>query len=168
MAALEYLSALALLISLAAAAGRCQCGWRVKDPPAYFTHRIHNDFSKYPDAKDLNWNPTSASFAESWMVMDYNYPADNLAVRRDKRYASENVEIKDGQLIFTQRAYSDADFQANKAVSVAALQKRAVDVLHGTFRATMKIEGHKGGSVGSFFWYSVSLPPISWDLLTSW
>ena len=65
--------------------------------------------------------------------------------------ALENVQIEDGNLVLIQRAYSEEDAEARNAVGVAGIQSKTLDILHGTFRTTMKIEGANGGSVASFF-----------------
>jgi len=56
-----------------------------------------------------------------------------------------------------QRAYSKLDYDRFNPVSIAGIQTRATDILHGTFQVEMKLEGYNGGSCASFFWYHASV-----------
>lgn len=61
-----------------------------------------------------------------------------------------------------QKGYSKADQERFNHVSIAGMQTRATDILHGTFRIEMKVEGYNGGSCASFFWYHVCMPAFPW------
>lgn len=52
------------------------------------------------------------------------------------------------------------DHERFNPVSIAGMQTRATNILHGTFRIEMRLEGYSGGSCASFFWYHVS-PGVS-------
>lgn len=54
-----------------------------------------------------------------------------------------------------QKGYSDLELEKFDPVHIAGMQTHATDILHGTFRAEMKLEGYNGGSCASFFWYHV-------------
>jgi hypothetical protein len=141
------------ILHLAQAGGLpiCPCGWRTETGEMY-THRIYNNFKEYPDVTvDILTDPQAKSFTEEFLINGYPRPADNPAIRVDMQFSPENVQIEDGNLVLIQRAYSEEDAEARNAVGVAGIQSKTLDILHGTFRTTMKIEGANGGSVASFF-----------------
>jgi hypothetical protein len=141
------------ILHLAVAGGlpKCPCGWRLSTGEHY-THRIHNNFKDYPDViKDILTNPVAKPFTDEFLINGYARPADNPTIRVDMQYSHDNVQFRDGNLLLIQRAYSAEDAIARKAVGVAGIQSRALDILHGTFRTTLKVEGATGGSVASFF-----------------
>lgn len=78
-------------------------------------------------------------------------------MRLDTKYDWTNTAIQDKHLVLRQRAYSPEDLKAYRPVSIAGIQSRAVDLLHGTYRTTFKLEGSKGGACAGFFWYRVCL-----------
>lgn len=129
----------------------CPCGWKLRDGNGLFTHRLYNDFSKFSQREDLN---------HQWLVNGYFRQSDNLAIRLSQQFDVENVQVEAGLLTLKQPGYSDEDLRQNKAISVAGIQSRTLDILHGSFRTVMKIEGATGGAVGSFFWYHVSSLPL--------
>jgi hypothetical protein len=141
------------ILHLAQAGGPpiCPCGWRAETGEMY-THRIYNNFKEYPDVTvDILTDPQAKPFTEEFLINGYPRPADNPAIRVDMQFSPENVQIEDGNLVLIQRAYSEEDAEARNAVGVAGIQSKTLDILHGTFRTTMKIEGANGGSVASFF-----------------
>lgn len=85
------------------------------------------------------------------MVYDYWQRADNPAFTIDAKYDSSNVAIHDKLLKLQQRGFTDSDRAAGKHISMAGLQSRRLDIIHGTFRSTFKVEGSSGGSCASFF-----------------
>lgn len=89
------------------------------------------------------------------MIYDYWQRADNPEIRIDAKYDSGNVKIQDKQMRLQQLGFTAADQQAGGHVSMAGLQSRRLDIIHGTFRTTFKVEGANGGSCASFFWYRV-------------
>ena len=141
------------ILHLAQAGGPsiCPCGWRTESGETY-THRIYNNFKEYSDVTgDILTDPKAKPFTDEFLINGYPRPADNPAIRVDMHFSPDNVQIEDGNLLLIQRAYSEEDFEARNAVSVAGIQSKTLDILHGTFRTTMKIEGANGGSVASFF-----------------
>lgn len=66
--------------------------------------------------------------------------------------------LQNGSLVLRQKGYSKEDRQQRNNVSVAAIASQRTDILHGSFRADIKVQGANGGSVGGFFWYHVCLP----------
>ena len=124
----------------------CACGWQLRDNRTLFTHRLHNDFSQYSYRKDLN---------RDWLINGYYRESDNFAVRQHQQFDVENVKLENGILALKQSGYSDEDRVDNKPVLIAGIQSKRIDILHGSFRTVLKIEGDSGGSVGSFFWYHV-------------
>ncbi len=87
------------------------------------------------------------------MIYDYAQPADNPKIRIDAKYDIGNVRFHDGTLQLIQRGYTDADADLadKKAISMAGIQSRRLDIIHGTFRTVFKVEGSNGGSCASFF-----------------
>lgn len=141
------------IFHLAQAGGspKCPCGWRLPTGEQY-THRIYNNFRHYSDVtKNILTDPNARPFTNEFLINGYDRPADNPTIRVDMQFSPDNVQMKDGNLILIQRAYSEEDAKARKAVSVAGIQSKTLDILHGTFRTTMKIQGANGGSVASFF-----------------
>ncbi|EXJ89817.1 hypothetical protein A1O3_02884 [Capronia epimyces CBS 606.96] len=53
----------------------CPCGWRLGEDGGAgvytYTHRLHEDFSKYPDIKFILTDPKAADFNKNWMIYDY-------------------------------------------------------------------------------------------------
>lgn len=138
-------------LALAGPSPTCPCGWQLKTGEHY-THRIYYDFDRFPDVtKDILTNPKAKPLTNAFLINGYDRPADNPDIRVDMHFSPDNVQLQDGNLILIQRAYSEADAKARKAVSVAGIQSKTLDILHGTFRTTMKIEGAHGGTVASFF-----------------
>lgn len=75
-------------------------------------------------------------------------------------FDADNVVIEDGHLRLIQQPYSEANRKAFDPVVIAGIQTKATDILYGTFRTYMKVEGATGGSCASFFWYHVSKTSI--------
>jgi hypothetical protein len=142
----SYISLLSLLFLRTSASKLCACGWKLRDSNERFTHRLYNDFSKFSRRDDLS---------HDWLVNGYFRQSDNLAIRLDQQFDTNNVQINGGLLTLKQPGYSDDDLRMSKAISVAGIQSRELKILHGSFRTVMKIEGATGGAVGSFFWYHV-------------
>ena len=140
-----------LHLALAAQAPLCPCGWKLATGEQY-THRIYKDFSRFSDVtRNIVTDRKAKPFTDEFLINGYKRPADNPDIRVDMQFSPNNVQLKDGNLLLIQRAYSQADAKARKAVSIAGIQSRTLDILHGTFRTTMKIEGTNGGTVASFF-----------------
>jgi len=148
----------ALIVGLAASslAVKCPCGWRFKTHNATYTHRLSTDFSTFADARPALDDPKAARFNGDWMIYDFEQHSDNAAIRLNAKYDFENVEIVDKHLVMKQRAFSQADFEAYRTVSMARIQSRRIDMTHGTYRTTFKLEGYHGGACAGFFWYHVS------------
>ncbi|EXJ95719.1 hypothetical protein A1O1_00843 [Capronia coronata CBS 617.96] len=56
----------------------CPCGWRLEKGHGStivstyaYTHRLHEDFSQYPDIKSILTDPEAANFNNDWMIYDY-------------------------------------------------------------------------------------------------
>jgi hypothetical protein len=143
-----YITLLSLLLIPSNASKPCPCGWKLRNGNQHFTHRLFNDFSKFSQREDLN---------RQWLVNGYFRPSDNLDIRLNQQFDIQNVQIDDNLLTLKQPGYSDADLRMNKSISVAGIQSKALEILHGSFRAVMKIDGATGGAVGSFFWYHVGI-----------
>ena len=90
------------------------------------------------------------------MIYDFWKNADNPNIRLNTKYDAQNVQIKDRLLHMVQKAYTDLNLDRWDPVSISGMQTRATDILHGTFRTELKLEGYNGGSCASFFWYHVS------------
>jgi hypothetical protein len=56
-----------------------------------------------------------------------------------------------------QRGLTQAEFDAYGTVSIAGIQSRRLDMLHGSYRTVFKLEGSHGGACAGFFWYHVSV-----------
>ena len=144
-----------------AAKVNCPCGWQLSSPspgtsPIHFTHRIYDDFSQYDDTSDLLSSPKARRFSEQWVVDGYLLPTNDPEHAHDQQFNPDSVSINSGHLLLKQLAYSDEDKALNRPVQISGIQTRTLDVLHGSFRVVLKLNGAKGGSVGSFFWYHVS------------
>ncbi len=124
----------------------CPCGWKLRSGNEHFTHHLYNDFSKFSRREDLS---------RDWLINGYFRQSDNLAIRLNQQFGVQNVQVNRGLLNLKQPGYSDEDMRQNKAISIAGVQSKALEILHGSFRTVMKIEGATGGAVGSFFWYHV-------------
>lgn len=73
------------------------------------------------------------------------------------KYDAQNVRVKNGELVMQQNGYSSMDHEHLNPVHIAGLQSKATDILHGTFRTELKLDGYDGGSCASFFWYHVGV-----------
>ena len=144
----SYIALLSFILIPSNASKLCPCGWKLRDSNEHFTHRLLNDFGKFSRREDLN---------HQWLVNGYFRPSDNLDIRLNQQFDIQNVQVGDGVLTLKQPGYSRADLHMKKAISVAGIQSRALEILHGSFRVVMKIEGATGGAVGSFFWYHVRM-----------
>ncbi|WEW59837.1 hypothetical protein PRK78_005318 [Emydomyces testavorans] len=69
-------------------------------------------------------------------------------------------------MVLRQIGYPKESILAGRNVSIASVAGQSDDVLHGSFRAEMKVEGANGGSVGAFFWYHDDLNEIDIEILT--
>lgn len=157
---LHVIFALTIGLSVCSSAVKCPCGWRFKAHNTIYTHRLSTDFSASPDARPALNDPQAASFNRDWMIYDFEQRADNPTIRLNAKYDFENVEIVDKHLIMKQRAFSQADFDAYRTVSMARIQSRRIDMTHGTYRTVFKLEGNHGGACAGFFWYRVSANSI--------
>lgn len=146
-------SVLILTLLLSRVTANCECGYIVDDTDEYFTHIIYNNFSRpAADIKD--------DFFQNWVIQTWNAtPSSHRKSTFPVLHEEENVGIQDGSLVLRQKGYSKEDRQLRSNVSVAAIASQRTDILHGSFRTVMRVEGAKGGSVGGFFWYHVSCPP---------
>lgn len=153
---ISFTTLLGLLVSSCRASRPCPCGWRLYDSHDRFTHRLFHDFSKSSQREDLD---------RHWLINGYFRQADNLDVRLNQQFEVQNVQVKNGLLTLKQQGYSDEDLRTRKPISVAGIQSRTLEILHGSFRIVMKMEGATGGAVGSFFWYHVRRPSCRTDLL---
>jgi hypothetical protein len=106
-------------------------------------------------------DPAAQPFTNQWMVYDYWQRADNPAVRIDAKYDISNVQIHDRLLKMQQLGFTVDGQKTGKHISMAGLQSRRLDIIHGTFRTTFKVEGANGGSCASFFWYRVRLSTLA-------
>jgi len=59
-----------------------------------------------------------------------------------------------------------ADFNSYATVSIAGIQSRRLDMLHGSYRTIFKVEGSSGGSCAGFFWYHDDESEIDIELVT--
>ncbi|KAI9810243.1 MAG: hypothetical protein M1827_006377 [Pycnora praestabilis] len=151
-----------LLISTAYAA--CECGYRLRDTGARYTHILANNFTTYPNATSLNTNIAVDSFSSDWTVQSWSAGSDSqdpLPRRNDEA----NVYIEDGALVMQQIGYSAQDARANQSVSIAAIVSTEQDFLHGSFRTVFKVSDDRG-SVGGFFWYHDDNNEIDIEVLT--
>lgn len=96
------------------------------------------------------------SFNDQWMVYDYWQHPDNPDIRLEAKYDVGNVRIQDKMLQLQQLGFEDSNDRKSHYVSMAGLQTRRQDIMHGTFRATFKVEGANGGSCAAWFWHRVS------------
>lgn len=156
----------ALLAGSVVYAKDCPCGWRIGRSNELYTHSIDYDFSQYPDMENLLSDKRASSFLSQWMIYDFWHNSDNPNIRLNAKYDAKNVHVRGGELHLIQKAYSDEDRQAFRATSVAGVQSREVDILHGTFRAVMKVSGATGGSCASFFWYHDDKSEIDIEAVT--
>ncbi|KIW87336.1 uncharacterized protein Z519_11972 [Cladophialophora bantiana CBS 173.52] len=65
-----------------------------------------------------------------------------------------------------QRGFSRADFDAYSTVSIAGIQSRRLDMLHGTYRTVFKVEGSEGGACAGFFWYHDDRSEVDIEVIT--
>ncbi|MCJ1374021.1 hypothetical protein MMC20_005251 [Loxospora ochrophaea] len=143
----------------------CECGYRMRDTSAYYTHHFVQDFSSYSSTPspltDLNTNPATKSFAQAFTVQSWEgqTPGDPLPRQNEL----SNVWISQESLILQQQSYPPQGLRTNASVSVAAIVSTGNDFYHGSYRTSFKVEGAHGGSVGGFFWYQVTSyePPYS-------
>ncbi|KAI9835434.1 MAG: hypothetical protein M1819_002352 [Sarea resinae] len=141
---------------------RCECGYRLQDTDAYYTYLLTSNFTNYTDATALN--SRSANFSTDWTVQSWS----SNATQSDpfpRTYSESNVFIQDGVLVMRQGAYSVADREANRSVSIAAIVSKRDDFLHGSFRAVFNVSEDRG-SVGGFFWYHDNDNEIDIEVLT--
>lgn len=52
-------------------------------------------------------------------------------------------------------------------MSIAAIQSRTLDMLHGTYRIVFKLEGSHGGACAGFFWYHDDRSEIDVEIVTA-
>lgn len=67
---------LALFSATAAATAAddsCPCGWRDNDSGRVYTHRIFQDFSQYPDVRNLlhEANGKAKPLMDEWLIYDF-------------------------------------------------------------------------------------------------
>lgn len=148
--------AFSLTLLVFSSAAKCPCGWSLRQHDVVYTHRLYTDFSTLPNARPVFSDPKALTFNSDWMIYNFTQGSDNPAIRLNAKYDIKNVEVVDKHLVMKQRAYSQADFEAFRTVSVARIQSRNVDMLYGTYRTVFKLEGSHGGTCAGFFWYHVS------------
>lgn len=141
-----YIILLSLLLLPTNASTSCPCGRKLAKSNQHFTHRLFNDFGLFSGLEDLKYH---------WLVNGYFRRSENPGIRLSQQFAIEIVQIDGSMLTLTQSGYSDADLRTIKAISVAGIQSKALQILHGSLRTVMRIEGATEGAVGSFFWYHV-------------
>ena len=151
IAILRFAILSALLATLISA--NCECGYLMRDSNEYFTHLIYNNFSRSPNVEE--------EFFQNWDIQTWTVGPGVRKSQFPLLHEEGNIGIQGGALILRQKGYSKEDRRLHRNVSVAAIASQRRDILHGSFRAVMKVEGAKGGSVGGFFWYHVSLSYIS-------
>ena len=134
----------------------CPCGWWLADGSGQFTNRLYHDFSQFPAATDITSNPKAKQFTQLWDINNYTLPTDDPTHAHNQQFNSDNVIFSDGYLQLIQPGYSAADAAASNPITIAGIQTKTLDILHGSFRIEFKITGSNGGAVGSFFWYHVS------------
>ncbi|ETN45358.1 uncharacterized protein HMPREF1541_09189 [Cyphellophora europaea CBS 101466] len=101
------------------------------------------------------------SFLQDWMIYDYWQRADDPAIRVDAKYNHQNVRVQDGSLLLLQKGFTDGTH-----VSMAGIQSKRIDILHGTFRAIFKVTGDSGGSCAGFFWYRDDRSELDIEVVT--
>ena len=62
---------LVLFKYVVAAAEHCSCGWKDEETGLVYTHRIFEDFSKYPNVKNLLKDDKAKQFTNDWMIYDF-------------------------------------------------------------------------------------------------
>lgn len=132
----------------------CECGFRMSDTGQYFTHIIYTNFSRLASTKTLASNP---EFKRNWAIQKWNMPAVNWATPLPIHNQEQNVYLENGNMVLRQVGYPKEGILVGRNVSIASVAGLSNDVLHGSFRTEMKIEGANGGSVGAFFWYHVGI-----------
>ena len=163
-----FLHATALLYPTLTAAN-CECGYKLKQTNAFFTHKFFVDFSVIPDTTDYSalqevlpdWN------IQSWTSNDTSSD-DGTLVRQNDR---ENVWVKNGALQLRQKGHAKG---SHGPVSIAEVQSVRDDFYFGSFRSKFRVKvdkNAKGGSVAGFFFYYVILnftpPPELQYVLTA-
>ena len=111
-----------VLIPSSSASKPCSCGWKLPHGNGIFTHRLYNDFSKFTQREDLT---------RYWLINGYFRQSDNFAIRLNQQFDAQNVQLKDGLLTLKQTGYSDEDLRKSNAISVAGVQSKALEILHG-------------------------------------
>ncbi|EFW13249.1 hypothetical protein D8B26_004141 [Coccidioides posadasii str. Silveira] len=141
----------------------CECGFRMNDTSQYFTHIIYSNFTQYSPGKKLASNP---EFRRNWAIQRWNMPSINWATPLPVLNEQENVYLENGHMVLRQVGYPKEGILAGRNVSVASVAGQSGDLLHGSFRTEVKIEGAEGGSVGAFFWYHDDQNEIDIEVLT--
>lgn len=125
----------------------------MNDTSDYFTHIIYHDFSTYLPSKTVSSNP---DFARDWGVQVWGTVPQSWATPLAISNNLENVYVgEEGHLVLKQEGHSKEAILTGRNVSVASVASQSGDILHGSFRIELKIEGYTGGSVAGFFWYHV-------------
>ncbi|PGH14562.1 hypothetical protein AJ80_05882 [Polytolypa hystricis UAMH7299] len=156
----------AALLSLAflfpAANAECECGFKMNDTRDYFTHVIYNNFSAFTPTKTVSSNP---DFYRHWVIQRWGIPPQNWATPLPIDNQLDNVYIQDGNLVLKQEGYSKEAILSGHNVSVASIASQSGDIIHGSFRIELKMEGATGGSVAGFFWYHDDQNEIDIEIL---
>lgn len=155
------LTTIVLLILSTTVLAHCECGYRITQTNALFTHRIYNNFSTFPDSQ--------APQLEDWGIQTWSVAANASLGTVERKNDPKNVWLEAGQLHLRQRGHDLADDGSvgKQPVSVAELHSIRDDIFHGSFRMRYTVEqqpGSKGGSVAGFFFYYVSC--FSFSVLT--
>ena len=151
--ALAATTTIFLLILSTTVLAHCECGYRISQTNALFTHRIYNNFSTFPD------DPTP--HLADWGIQVWSVAANATLGTVDRKNDPENVWLEGGRLHLRQRGHALADdgSVSRQPVSVAELHSYRNDIFHGSFRMRYTVEQEaeaKGGSVAGFFFYYVS------------
>lgn len=138
------------------ARAQCECGYEVKGDR--YTHAILTNFGRMLDVDDVSEG--SGNELTDWEVQEWGVNASTrgLDVLLPKQNDAANVWVQGGALKMRQKAYSKADGEEGKPVSVAEIVTRRDDILYGSFRARYAIkveENTSGGAVAGFFFYHV-------------
>lgn len=110
----------------------CDCGYRLSNGDRY-THRIHNNFSKFEDTTD---EQNLIQSLPDWYIMGWRAEGDSELHTIPRQNDRSNVWIKDGVLYMRQRAHPE---NSSEPVSVSEINTRQDDMLYGSFRMLYKV-----------------------------
>ncbi|MCJ1339522.1 hypothetical protein MMC09_004812 [Bachmanniomyces sp. S44760] len=149
----------------------CECGYRLSDTSAYYTHRLLQNFTLGPgtlqQVVSLNANPATTSFTQDFTVQDWLSSTSPSNPLPRQNFVS-NVWIEGEDLVLRQEGYSSASLTVSPPppVEVAALASTSTNYYHGSYRCAFSVHGPEGGSVAGFFWYMNDSSEIDIEVLT--